>query len=92
MKHKPGRPRESSQPQLKRLDPATQPWVWVGFGLLFAAAIPIWPIPGDWWGIPAWAVFAVAVSALTSAFTAFVIFRVWRDPKTTVSSRDDDGN
>jgi len=51
----------------------------VGFGLLFAALIPVWPIAGNWWGIPAWAVFAVATSAVTSAFTAFVILRVWRD-------------
>jgi len=60
-------------------DPVSKPWVWVGFGLLFAALIPVWPIAGNWWGIPAWAVFAVATSAVTSAFTAFVILRVWRD-------------
>lgn len=66
-----------SEPQFS--DPVSKPWVWVGFGLLFAALIPVWPIAGSWWGIPAWAVFAVAASVVTSAFTAFVILRVWRD-------------
>lgn len=70
---------ENSRYELGFTDPVNKPWVWVGFGLLFAALIPIWPITGSWWGIPAWAVFAVATSAATSAFTAFVILRVWRD-------------
>ena len=30
--------------------------------------------------IPAWAVFALLVSILTSLFVAFVILRVWQDP------------
>lgn len=81
---------ESSRPEAEFADPARTPWVWVGFALLFAALIPVWPIPGNWWGIPAWAVFAVAASALTSAFTAFVIFRVWKDPGTPVSGSHDD--
>lgn len=73
-------------------DPVTKSWVWIGFGLLFAALIPIWPITGNWLGIPAWAVFAVAVSALTSAFTAFVILWVWRDSKKPGLEEDDAGN
>jgi len=42
--------------------------------------VPVWPITGNWFGVPAWAVFAVLVSILTSLFTAFVIVRVWHDP------------
>lgn len=71
-------------------DPATKPWIWAVFALLFAALIPVWPISGHWWGVPAWAVFAVAISALTSAFTAFVILRVWKDSKEAGSGRDHD--
>ena len=70
-------------------DPVTKPWVWAGFALLFAGLIPIWPITGNWWGIPAWAVFAVGVSALTSVFTAFVILRVWKDSAEPCLERDD---
>ncbi len=70
-------------------DPASKPWVWVGYALLFLALLPIWPITGNWWGIPAWAVFAVLVSALTSVFTAFVILRVWKDSDEPFSGRDD---
>jgi fatty acid desaturase len=73
-------------------DPVSKPWVWVGFILLFAGLIPVWPIAGFWWGIPAWAVFAVAVSAATSVFTAFVILRVWKDTGKPGLGRDDVGN
>jgi fatty acid desaturase len=70
-------------------DPASKPWVWAGYALLFFALLPIWPIPGNWWGVPAWAVFAVLVSALTSVFTAFVILGVWKDSDVPFSGRDD---
>ncbi len=74
-----GKLSENSRHELGFADPVNQPWVWVVFALLLVALIPIWPITGSWWGIPSWAVFAVAVSAVTSVFTAFVILRVWRD-------------
>ena len=61
-------------------DPIRNSWVRFGIFILFLAMIPVWPITGNWFGIPAWAVFAVLVSILTSLFTAFVIGRVWHDP------------
>ena len=66
------------------VDPIRIPWVRVGIFILLLAMIPIWPISGNWFGIPAWAVFALLISILTSLFIAIVILRVWRDP-------DDDG-
>ena len=61
-------------------DPIRNVWVRFGIFILFLAMLPVWPITGNWFGIPAWAVFAVLVSIFTSLFTAFVIFRVWHDP------------
>ena len=61
-------------------DPIRNVWVRVGIFILFLAMLPVWPITGNWFGIPAWAVFAVLVSILTSLFTAFVIVQVWHDP------------
>ena len=61
-------------------DPIQNAWVRFGIIILFLAMVPVWPITGNWFGIPAWAVFAVLVSILTSLFTAFVIVRVWHDP------------
>lgn len=61
-------------------DPIRVPWVGTGILILFLAMAPIWPITGNWFGVPAWAVFAILVSVLTSCFINFVILRVWRDP------------
>ena len=61
-------------------DPIRNVWVRFGIFILFLAMLPVWPITGNWFGIPAWAVFAVLVSILTSLFTAFVIVQVWHDP------------
>ena len=61
-------------------DPIRNTWVHFGIFILFLAMVPVWRITGNWFGIPAWAVFAVLVSILTSLFTAFVIVRVWHDP------------
>jgi hypothetical protein len=66
------------------VDPIRISWVRVGIFILLLAMIPIWPISGNWFGVPAWAVFALLISILTSLFIAFVILSVWRDP-------DDDG-
>ena len=63
------------------VDPIRLPWVRFGIFILLLAMIPIWPISGNWFGIPAWAVFALLISILTSLFIAFVILRVWRDPE-----------
>jgi len=75
-------------------DPARKPRVWAVFGLLFLALLPIWPLHGNWGGLPAWAVFTVGVSFLVSLFTTWVIFRVWRDPGEAPASSgegNDDG-
>tara|TARA_B100000470_G_scaffold194303_1_gene162669 strand:+ start:499 stop:732 length:234 start_codon:yes stop_codon:yes gene_type:complete len=61
-------------------DPIRVPWVGIGILALFLAMIPIWPITGNWFGVPAWAAFALLVSILTSLFVAVVILRVWQDP------------
>ena len=55
-------------------------YILIGILALFLAMIPIWPITGNWFGVPAWAVFALLVSILTSLFVAVVILRVWKDP------------
>ncbi len=62
------------------IDPIRIPWVGIGFLILFLAMIPVWPIQGNWFGIPAWAAFALLVSVFTSLFTAYVILSVWQDP------------
>ena len=62
------------------LDPIRIPWVGIGIIILLVAMIPIWPITGNWFGVPAWAVFELLINVLTSLFIAFVILRVWRDP------------
>ena len=61
-------------------DPIRNGWVRFGIFILFLAMVPVWPITGNWFVIPAWAVLAVLVSILTSLFTAFAIVRVWHDP------------
>ena len=61
-------------------DPSRVPWVGTGILALLLAMTPIWPITGNWFGVPAWAVFALLVSILTSLFVAVVILRVWQDP------------
>ena len=61
-------------------DPIRAPWVGIGILALFLGMTPIWPITGNWFGVPAWAVFALLVSILTSLFVAVVILRVWQDP------------
>ena len=62
------------------VDPIRIPWVGTGIIILLVAMIPIWPITGSCFGVPAWAVFALFISILTSLFIAFVILWVWRDP------------
>ena len=61
-------------------DPIRNTWVRFGIFILFLGMLPVWPITGNWFGIPAWALFAVLVSILTSLFVAVVILRVWQDP------------
>ncbi len=70
-------------------DPSRQPWVWVGFLLLCAGAVPVWPVAGLWWGLPAWAVVSVGAVFLLAAFTAWVTLRVWKDPDEPSSGGDD---
>lgn len=59
--------------------PARNPRVWTGFLILIAAMVPVWPIEGTWFGVPAWAAFALGVSAVTSLYTAWVALVYWRD-------------
>ena len=82
MKDDPGETQEAcKEPQCEKgfVDPGRKPWVWTVFIFLIAAMLPVWPVSGTLWGLPAWAVFAVFVSALTSAFIAYVVIFVWRD-------------
>ncbi len=62
------------------IDPVYIPWVGVVIFILLLAMIPIWPLTGSWFGVPAWAVFALLISVLTSLFIAYVILGVWQDP------------
>ena len=74
-KHAPASPRRASTFR----DPARNPRVWIVFIILIAAMVPVWPIEGSWFGVPAWAAFALTVSAVTSLFIAWVSLRYWRD-------------
>jgi hypothetical protein len=62
------------------VDPIRKPWVGAGLFVLLITMLPIWPLQGNWWGIPSWSVFALLASFLTSVFIAFVILCVWKDP------------
>jgi hypothetical protein len=64
----------------KFVDPIRKPVIGSVFVLLFVALVPVWPLSGDWWQVPAWAVFALFASILLSVFTAYVILRIWHDP------------
>jgi hypothetical protein len=70
------------------VDPIRVPWVGIGIFILLCAMIPIWPITGNWYGVPAWAVFALLISILASLFIAFVILWVWHDPDDEVGHDD----
>ncbi|MGV7220397.1 MAG: hypothetical protein ACQ9MH_02580 [Nitrospinales bacterium] len=61
-------------------DPGRKPWVWFVLAILLAGMIPVWPVTGSLWGFPTWALLAVFVSFLTSAFILYVILFVWHDP------------
>jgi hypothetical protein len=71
------------------VDPIRKPWVSAGLLALFFMLLPIWPVEGNWWGIPAWSVLALLVSLLTSVFTAFVILVVWQDPDESTEGKTD---
>ncbi len=58
-----------------------KPWVWGAFALLFLGALPVWPIHGSLFGLPLWALMAVAMSAVLSLFTAWVALNLWKDPE-----------
>ncbi|MEC7641523.1 MAG: hypothetical protein VYC17_05135 [Nitrospinota bacterium] len=62
------------------IDPGRKAWVWIGFAALFVGMLPVWPFKGNWFGLPAWAVFAIVMSFVVSAFSTFVILWVWQDP------------
>jgi hypothetical protein len=62
------------------IDPIRDRRVQVGIVLLLVLLVPIWPLSGSLWGFPAWAVFAVFASLLTSGFISWVVLAVWRDP------------
>ncbi len=72
----------SSKPCSSSANDARFPrWVWGVFAILIVAMIPIWPIEGNWLGIPGWAIFALGVSVAASGFIAWVALRVWREPE-----------
>jgi len=60
-------------------DPARSRGVWIVFFLLLAGMVPVWPIEGAWFGVPAWAAFALLVSTAASLFIAWVSLYFWRD-------------
>ena len=70
------------------VDPIRKPLIGSVFVLLFAALVPTWPLSGDWWGVPAWAVFALFASIFLSVFTAYVILRIWHDPEDMLGEKD----
>lgn len=62
------------------VDPVRKPWVGGVLLALLFMLLPVWPVEGNWWGIPAWSALALLASFLTSAFIAFVILCIWKDP------------
>ena len=70
------------------VDPIRKPVIGSVFVLLFAALVPVWPLGGNWWAVPAWAVFALFASIFLSVFTAYVILRIWHDPEDMLSKND----
>ncbi len=78
----------TSSPESLFVDPIRKPVIGSVFVLLFAALVPVWPLGGDWWGVPAWAVFALFASIFLSVFTAYVILRIWHDPEDMLSEND----
>jgi hypothetical protein len=71
------------------VDPIRKPLIGSVFALLFAALVPLWPIDGNWLGVPAWAVFALFMSVLLSVFTAYVLLRIWQDPEDSAGENHD---
>tara|TARA_B100001123_G_C14990307_1_gene899299 strand:+ start:264 stop:533 length:270 start_codon:yes stop_codon:yes gene_type:complete len=71
------------------VDPIRKPWVGGFFLVLLLLMLPVWPVEGNWLGIPSWSLFALLAGFLTSAFTAFIILRVWKDPDESLERTDD---
>lgn len=72
------------------IDPICIPWVGGGLLVLLFLLLPIWPVKGNWWGIPAWSALALFASFLTSIFIAYVILFVWQDPDESSEGEPDD--
>ncbi len=70
-------------------DPAGKKWVWIILVILFLAMTPFWPIKGTLFGLPAWAVFAVFMSFVTSVVIAAVILFVWKDEENGKNTKND---
>ena len=62
------------------IDPGRKRWVWITYILLLSGMLPVWPVRGIWFGLPAWALLAVFMSLIVSVFTAYVILKVWQEP------------
>ncbi|CAI2717208.1 hypothetical protein [Nitrospina watsonii] len=75
------KPSSSQKPTSHTVSDALLPrWVWGVFLLLIVAMLPVWPLAGRWFGVPAWAAFALLVSVVTSGFIAWVTLFVWKNP------------
>ena len=76
------------------VDPIRIPWVGIGIIILLVAMIPIWPMTGNWFGVPAWAVFELLINVLTSCLSgmlgALIIILIFREisPKPIIASVD----
>ncbi len=58
-------------------------WIWAVYAVLFALSIP-WYLPKIdpvliWFGVPYWVVICLAACLAVACFTAFVIYRYWRE-------------
>lgn len=73
------KPSSSQKPTSHTASDARLPrWVWGVFLLLIVAMLPVWPLEGRWFGVPAWAAFALLVSVITSGFIAWVTLFAWK--------------
>jgi len=50
-----------------------------GCAACIALMLPLWPVAGEWWGLPAWVVWAVGASLGSAGWVLWALNRLWPD-------------
>jgi hypothetical protein len=62
-------------------EPFRYGWIWIVYGLLYAASIPWYltadTVPKIWLGLPDWALLSLLATVGIAFFTVLVIRRFW---------------